>query len=170
MSAVRSCSSCSRRRRLSTVRANAARTAAPRVATTSPSKKNPMTSSPFVLREMANPAGGVKYAAMSVVPMMATSAGPNPARTALARNRQKEVRPGRSERGDRELQPSDGEGEHDGKAVPHRPRPVRPKQAKRKIEKPVLRRLHARDASRAMPSVTLPDRASRKFRAGGVEV
>src|SRR6266850_1073239 len=84
MSALRSRSSCSRRSRLSAVRRNAARAEAPRIATMSPSKKKPITSSPLALREMAKPAGGVKYAARSVVPMVASSAGPNPARTALA--------------------------------------------------------------------------------------
>ena len=58
--ALRSCSSCSRRRRLSSVRRKAARAAAPRAATTRPSKKKPMTSRPLALRAMANPAGGAK--------------------------------------------------------------------------------------------------------------
>ena len=84
------------------------------------------------------------------------------------RDREKEVGARRAKDRDRELQSRDREGEDHGEAVPHRPRPVRPEQAKREIEDPVLRRLHARDASRAMRSVTLPDRAGRRFRAGGL--
>ena len=86
------------------------------------------------------------------------------------RNGEKEIGAGAAERRDRELHPGDREGEEHGEAVPHRPGPVRPQQTERQIEEPVLRRLHARGASRAMPSVTLPERASGKFRAGGLEV